>query len=157
MLPDAERIDHFAWIVHPENIEKYVKQLSELFKTQFDFLDGSKAGFVAYVAWNTGLELISPLRDGPGLTGAFYNHLQTRGEGPWGLICGVTDIRQSASHAKSLGWPVGDLLQSPNDTERHASVRSWTTAVTDVKELIVGQFLGLNILFGEITYPPASK
>jgi len=149
----GNRVDHVIWIAKPENAANIVQQLTELFRAQFDKREGAKAGagFDVWVAWGGGLEVVAPYATGPGVSEVFYEHLQTRGEGFWGLVYGVDNLEEAIDHARALGWPA----RSPNPRPPEAALHHWTTTVLEVREAVIGEILGVNLLFGKITYAEA--
>jgi hypothetical protein len=149
------RIDHFIWVVRPENIGRYVAEAEDLFGVSFEHMHGpSLAGTSrdCYVSWEAGLEFMAPLgRDDP--TSAFFlQYLEEHGEGPWGFVFGVDSLSQSVARAQAAGYEVGEIVQGQDTDARTAMMRRWTCKVSDVREVHVGSFLGTQIMFGDIDY-----
>jgi hypothetical protein len=104
MLQQAiQRIDHVGIIVYPENVDKYVKKLSDLLDITFDEpIVNEAAGNIAVLSWDSGLEIMAPLRK----EGRYWERLQRFGEGTITLIFGVKDIDVAIGRAKKHGVDV---------------------------------------------------
>ncbi|MBF6334104.1 hypothetical protein [Nocardia transvalensis] len=144
-MPAKNRIDHFTWLVEPENLPRYVKQMSELFETTFDEVFNESAGVRALISWDAGLEFAAPYGDLPAAD-ALRAVLAERGEGPFAIVVRVPSIDASSERAAALGWPIDRQL-----LELEAGVSS-TTKVTSARERVIGSFLNTSLLFGEIEY-----
>jgi len=143
-MKDTNRIDHFAWAVHPENAEAYVAQLSELFDTTFEELKGA-TGARILISWDTGLEIATPVGEGTG-GDIVRAHLEKYGEGPFALVFRVPDIEAAGKRAAKLGWPV-DTRALGDEVDM-----TWTNKLTSLHERIIGPFLNTMLLYGQIDY-----
>jgi hypothetical protein len=101
MLTQAkQRIDHLAIIVRPENLELYVQKLSQLLNVTFDdVVRAEDAGVAAALSWDSGLEIVAPLRQ----EGRYWERLQRFGEGCTVLIFGVDDMDEAVARANAMG------------------------------------------------------
>jgi hypothetical protein len=150
------RIDHVAWTVRPENIKRYAEQLEALLDVRFDHQYGPAVtgrDLDAYLCWDAGLELVAPLGSATDLTANISKRLDERGEGVSALVVRVPDLDAAAQRARSLGYSVGEQIQHPDPAERLRRLRKYTRQVDDVREMPVGDFLGMRLLLGQITYP----
>ncbi|MCM6773085.1 VOC family protein [Nocardia sp. CDC159] len=149
------RIDHFVWLVEPENLSRYVKQMSELFETTFDEFRNESGGALVLISWDAGLEFTAPYGDSPAAN-ALRAVLAERGEGPCAVVVRVPSVDASSERAAALGWPIdapqsgywGELGRQSVELEN----MSWTTKVTSMRERVIGSFLNTTLLFGEIEY-----
>jgi hypothetical protein len=148
-MKDTNRIDHFVWVVHEENLDQYVKKFSDLFQTTFEEFDG-KNGARIFVSWETGFEFATPTGDGLGGHG-LKAHLDAHGEGPFAIVFRVPDIEAASERAKELDWPVSSSVLGNDESDL-----VWT-AVSRVREQFVGPFLGTMLLFGQIDYRDGSS
>ncbi|MBF6333951.1 hypothetical protein [Nocardia transvalensis] len=139
------RIDHFVWLVEPENLSRYVKQMSELFETTFDEVRNESAGARAMVSWDAGLEFVAPYGD-LAAADALRAVLAERGEGPFAIVVRVPSIDASSERAAALGWPI-----DRQSFELTADMSS-TTKVTSARERVIGSFLNTSLFFAEIEY-----
>ncbi|GAY22198.1 VOC family protein [Sphingobium fuliginis] len=101
MLHQAkQRIDHLAIIVRPENLDAYVEKFSKLLGVTFaDSIHAEDAGVRAALSWDSGLEIVAPLRP----EGRYYERLQRFGEGCTVLVFGVENIDDAAARANGMG------------------------------------------------------
>jgi len=142
-MKETNRIDHLVWVVHPENLDRYVAQLADLFDTKFEEMSGESAHF--FISWDAGLEIAAPSGDGPA-GGVLRAHLEKNGEGPFAVVVQVPDIEDASARASKLGWPVDQrLLGGQADM-------TWTSKVTTIRERFIGPFLNTMLLFGQIDY-----
>jgi hypothetical protein len=149
------RIDHFIWVVRPENIRAYVEQAERLFDVEFEHMYGPAVAGTdrdCYVSFDAGLEFMAPLGRADPTSAQFLDFLERYGEGPWGFVFGVRDLAGPIARAKSADYPVGKLIQHDDTSARHAVMRSWTTRVNDAREVYIGRFLGTEIMFGDMRY-----
>jgi len=151
----VNRIDHFIWVVRPENIARYVEQAEKLFGVEFEHMHGPTVAGTdrdCYVSFDAGLEFIAPLGTGDPTSAQFLEYLDRYGEGPWGFVFGVDDLEEPMARARGEGYPVGELVQQGNAPARQQIMRSWTTRVNDVREVYVGRFIETEIMFGDMRY-----
>lgn len=145
-----KRINHFVWLVRPENIAGQVRRLEALLESEFEIMSGP--GFQAYVNWDARLELLSPTNeDSPGAQ-HLRGLLEERGEGPFALTIRVADIDTAAEHARSVGFPVGPELTPADPAERLAEIRAFTEKIDDIREIPLGDFLGVGLMLCEIKF-----
>jgi hypothetical protein len=147
------RIDHVAWVVRPENIEKYAKQLGDIFEAEFENSVGSQiTSIIVYLSWEAGLELIAPLNRSDVVGNEVSDHLEKYGESPYGIIVGVEDIYQASARAQDLGYVSKKMVQS-SDVEARKARYSWATKVTDLLEMeVAAPFLGMKLYYGQVDY-----
>jgi 4-hydroxyphenylpyruvate dioxygenase-like putative hemolysin len=136
----VNHIDHMAWTVFPENLEKYVAQFTKLFDCKFDG-PFERDDLRIYISWEGGLELIAPLNE----NAITYKRLKEKGEGFGGMVFGVRNLKEAKERAAALGYNVSeDILQIGGEP--------WGRKMPHIAEAIVGDVLGINICFGEIVY-----
>jgi hypothetical protein len=146
MNQNLNHLDHIMWMVRFKNQEAYVKQLSELFQVRFDGpLVRPDIGLCAWLTWEAGLEVLSPLEDDTPQASHLRQELERRGEGLWGMTFGVPDIRKARDHAIRLGYEVSVVIEN-------TGAEPWHHKTETMKEAIVGEFLGTKLIFGEIVY-----
>jgi predicted enzyme related to lactoylglutathione lyase len=100
-------IHHVGIIVRPENVEKYVSFLSRVLGVTFDDpIVNDKGGLIAVVSWESGLEVMAPLRQ----EGGYWERIARFGEGTCVIVFGATDIDIAIARAREngveLGWEV---------------------------------------------------
>jgi hypothetical protein len=101
MLRQAvNRLDHIAILVKAENIEKYKKLMSDTLGITWDeAVPNESAGVIAVPSWDSGLELIAPLRE----SGTIWERIQRWGEGTVTIVFGVPDMDKAVKHATDNG------------------------------------------------------
>lgn len=145
MSQNINRVDHVVWLVQAENQEKYVEQLSALFRTQFDGpLIRADFGTKFWVSWEAGLEVFAPWGDNDQAK-MWSKRLEERGEGVLSVVFGVRDIEEANAHARQLGYPVSPIIGFAGD-------EPWKHKLECFRETIIGDALGTLLGFGEIRY-----
>lgn len=101
MLQQAkQRVDHLAIIVYPENLDAYIEKFTKLLGVTFDdVVRAEDAGVAAALSWDSGLELVAPLRK----EGRYWERLERFGEGCTVLVFGVDDIDEAVERAHQMG------------------------------------------------------
>ena len=95
-----QKIDHVAIVVRRENVDKYVKTLSEALGVTFDEpCIVESTGVVAALSWDSGLEILAPLKE----EGRFWDRIQKHGEGSCIIVFGVKDMDAAKERAKKAG------------------------------------------------------
>lgn len=147
---EIKRINHLAWLVESQNVRKYVQQLEDLLGTEFEVTSDESAD--AYVNWDSRLEVVAPATgDSPGAE-YLRDILRQRGEGPFALAIRVPDVDAAAEHARSVGFTVGAELTPTDPEERIAGIRSFTQKVDDIREVSLGDFLGIGLVLCQVAY-----
>jgi hypothetical protein len=96
----VNRLDHIAILVKLENLEKYKQLLTDTLGVVWDEpAPNESAGVVALPSWDSGLELIAPLRE----SGTIWERIQRWGEGTVSIVFGVPDIDKAVAHANANG------------------------------------------------------
>jgi len=107
----SQRIDHLAIIVHPENLDTYIEKFSKLLGVTFDdVIRAEDAGVAAALSWDSGLEIVAPLRK----EGRYWERLERFGEGCTVLVFGVDDIDEAAARANAMGIETREWRFSPS-------------------------------------------
>ncbi|MGE0308384.1 MAG: VOC family protein [Acidimicrobiia bacterium] len=156
MTRPHNRINHVAWVVKPENIDRYVHDASLLFGVEFERLgdpDVPGATKVIFMSFDGGLEFIAPLTTADASAKRFQDFLDEHGEGLYGLVFAVDSLDDRIAEARTLGYPAGDPLQSSDPSVRQRYLRAYTTRCLDAQEAVIGRFVGTAVVFGEFDYP----
>lgn len=115
----TNHIDHVTWISHFQNIEKNVAALEKLTEAKLVRFDRNDMGFVMYLSWEAGLEVVAPLPERSAFNQALYERLQTHGEGILGVVFGVRDLEKHKARLETLGMAVGPLMDDHPDSPWH--------------------------------------
>ena len=146
MNQNVNHVDHVVWITHLNNQAARVQELSKMFKAEFlgprEFPD---MGMCIYVCWESGLEIVAPLNEDTPQANQLRKRLEERGEGFLAVVFGVPDIMAAREHVLKLGY-------TPSDVIEYAGQKPWSNKLETFKEVIVTEFLGTLMAFGEITY-----
>jgi hypothetical protein len=103
MIRNANRIDHVAGLVRPENYEATIARFAELFGTEFyGPTDRPEVGMRVALSLDSGIELITPLDDNP--ENPFNKMLSARGEHWISVVMGVRNMDASCDHLARLGY-----------------------------------------------------
>lgn len=132
----VDHIDHVVWISSPENLEANVSTLETVANTKLTRFEREDMGFIMYLSWEAGIELVCPMDTPTDFNAALNAHLQARGEGIIGVVFGIKDLDAHKARLESLGIEAGpemdDLPSSPwhhrlNLRERMAGIamNSW--------------------------------
>jgi predicted enzyme related to lactoylglutathione lyase len=93
-------LDHLAFLVLPENLEKYKTLLTNTLGARWDAtVTNESAGVSATPAWDAGLELIAPLRP----SGTIWERIQRWGEGTVTIVFGTRDLKKAVAQATANG------------------------------------------------------
>jgi len=115
----TNHIDHVTWISSLENIAMNVAALERITEAKFTRFDRHDMGFVMYLSWEAGLEVVAPMTNRTDFNQALHEHLRTRGEGVLGVVFGVRDLEQHKARLESLGMWVGPLMDDHPDSPWH--------------------------------------
>ena len=104
------RVDHVAWVSKLENIEKNVAELEDITEGKLIRFERPDMGFVMYVDWDAGLEVVAPLAERSQLNEALHSRLETHGEGLLGVVFGVENLERHKAKLEAKGYEVGPLM-----------------------------------------------
>ena len=115
----SNHIDHVAWISRPENLEANVAQLEKLADAKLTRFERKDMGFVMYISWEAGLEVVAPLEVPTEFNQMLRDWLETRGEGVMSVVFGVRDLDRHKARLEALGFEVGPLMDDHPDSPWH--------------------------------------
>lgn len=137
-------VDHVAWISRPENIEANVAQLEKLTGAKLTRFERKDMGFVMYISWEAGLEVVAPLDYPTEFNQMLREWLDTRGEGVMSVVFGVKDLDKHKARLEALGIPVGPLMDDHPESPWHDKIVLW--------ERMGGMVMNSCIVLGDIDY-----
>ncbi len=140
----TNHIDHVAWISRLENIEANVAKLERLADAKLERFVFKEMGFVMYVSWEAGLEVVAPTTEPTEFNQALRERLETRGEGVAAVVYGVRDIEKSKARLERLGITPGPLMEDHPESPWHHKLV--------LKERFADEFLGSSFIMGDIDY-----
>jgi hypothetical protein len=115
----TNHIDHVTWISRFETIGKNVADLERLTDAKLARFERKDMGFVMYLNWEAGLEVVAPLPERSAFNQALYDRLESHGEGLLGVVFGVRDLDKHKARLEKLGMPVGPLMDDHPDSPWH--------------------------------------
>jgi hypothetical protein len=146
MNQNINHVNHVIWVSQPDNQAANVARLSKLTNQQFDGpYERPDVGVRAYLSWEGGLEILSPLDVVTPVAESLRGHLAARGEGLFGIVFGVPDITAAKARADRLGYQTTPLTENLGD-------EPWRHKTVVMKESVVGSFMNSLFIFGEIVY-----
>jgi hypothetical protein len=96
----VNRLDHIAILVKLENLETYKQLLTDTLGVAWDeAVPNESAGVIALPSWDSGLELIAPLRP----SGTIHDRIERFGEGTVSIVFGVADLEKGVERAVAGG------------------------------------------------------
>jgi hypothetical protein len=140
----TNHIDHVAWISWPETLEANIAQLEKLADAKLTRFERKDMGFVMYINWEAGLEVVSPLPEPTEFNQWLRDWLETRGEGVMSVVFGVRDLDRHKARLEQLGFEVGPLMDDHPDSPWHDKLTLW--------ERLAGQAMNTNFVLGDIDY-----
>jgi predicted enzyme related to lactoylglutathione lyase len=152
------RLDHFAWVVEPANLDSYADQLSRLLEVNLLRHPGSQAlgpESRILISFDAGLELVAPQGRGTPTVERFTDTLEQRGERPLVCVIRVPSIDEAAARIERAGFSVGANLLDPDAANRRATLPLWTGNVRDMVEYPVNvEFPGVILVVTALEYAP---
>ncbi|WP_297494812.1 hypothetical protein [Acidocella sp.] len=140
----VNHIDHVAWISKLENLEANVSKLEAMADTKMTRFERKDMGFVMYLSWEAGLEMVAPMEEPTEFNQMLKQWLDARGEGVMSIVYGVKDLDKHKARLEALGFPVGPLMDDHADSPWHDKLV--------LHERMAGEFLGSLIILGDIDY-----
>lgn len=140
----SNHIDHVAWISRLENIEANVAQLEKLADAKLTRFERKDMGFVMYISWEAGLEVVAPLAVPTEFNQMLRDWLETRGEGVMSVVFGVRDLDRHKARLEALGFEVGPLMDDHPDSPWHHQLTLW--------ERMAGTVMNSCFILGDIDY-----
>lgn len=140
----TSHIDHVAWISRPENLDVNIAQLEKLSGAKLTRFERKDMGFVMYISWEAGLEVVSPLPEPTEFNQWLRHWLDTRGEGVMSVVFGVRDMEKHKARLEALGVEVGPLMDDHPDSPWHDKITLW--------ERQAGEVMNTAFILGDIDY-----
>jgi hypothetical protein len=140
----TNHIDHVAWISRPENLEANVAQLEKLADAKLTRFERKDMGFVMYINWEAGLEVVAPLSEPTDFNQTLRDWLDTRGEGVMSVVFGVRDLDRHKARLEALGFEAGPLMDDHPDSPWHNKLVLW--------ERVAGSVMNSCFILGDIDY-----
>ena len=140
----VNHIDHVTWISRLENLEANVVTLEKLADAKLTRFERKDMGFVMYLSWEGGLEVVSPTNEVTEFNNALHERLETVGEGILGVVYGVRNLDAHKARLEALGFQVGPLMDDHPDSPWHDKLVLW--------ERLGGVVMNSWFVLGDIDY-----
>ncbi len=140
----VNHIDHVVWISFPENLEENVAMLESLSGAVMTRFEREDMGFIMYLSWEAGLELVTPMDHPTDFNQALHQHLKTCGEGILGVVFGVQGLEQHKARLEALGFQVGPEMGDHPDSPWHHKLK--------LNERLGGVVMNSWFILGDIDY-----
>jgi hypothetical protein len=149
------RIDHLAWVVSDDSLDRYVEQVTELLDVRFLQHPGPRvlgSDTRLSITFEAGLEFVAP--GGSTLMARrFSETLATKGE--TALLCSirVPRVEEAIAALERVGVRVGDNLLEPNPDARRTALATWAGSVVDlVEHPVIAEFPRTAFFIIEVEY-----
>ena len=140
----TNHIDHVAWISRADTVEANVARLEQLAEAKLTRFERKDMGFVMYINWEAGLEVVAPLKEPTEFNKILRDWLDTRGEGVMSVVFGVRDLNKHKARLEALGFAVGPLMDDHPDSPWHHKLVLW--------ERMAGDVMNSCFILGDIDY-----
>jgi methylmalonyl-CoA/ethylmalonyl-CoA epimerase len=96
-------VHHVTWCVRPENYDRARAFWEKTVGQPLEDLDLPEIGLRVLVAWDAGVEVMTPFYDEGTLAETSRAFLEERGEGVFSVVYNVTDIEESVAKMTADG------------------------------------------------------
>lgn len=140
----VNHIDHVTWISRIENIEANVARLEMVTEAKLVRFERGDMGFVMYLNWEAGLEVVAPLTERTEFNQALYDRLELHGEGLLGIVFGVENLEKHKEKLEAKGLQIGPLMDDlPTSPWHHKIV---------LRERAAPEVINSWVVLGQIDY-----
>lgn len=137
-------IDHVTWISRLANLEKNVADLEALTDGNLIRFERADMGFVMYLDWDSGLEVVAPMDERTAFNEALHDRLEKQGEGILGVVFGVENLEKHKEKLEAKGIQVGPLMDDlPTSPWHHRIV---------LRERAAPEVINSWMVLGQIDY-----
>lgn len=140
----VDHIDHVVWISSPENLEANVASLEAIANTKLTRFEREDMGFIMYLSWEAGIELVCPMAKPTDFNAALKAHLETRGEGIIGVVFGIQDLDAHKARLAALGIEAGPEMDDLPTSPWHSQLQ--------LRERMAGVVMNSWFILGDIDY-----
>lgn len=137
-------IDHVTWISRLDTLEANVAELERLSGAKLTRFQREDMGFVMYISWEAGLEVVAPMQNRTDFNQAMTEWLAARGEGIMGVVFGVDDLDKHKARLEALGYEVGPEMDDLPTSPWHHKL--------NLRERMGGMAINSTFILGDIDY-----
>lgn len=140
----VNHIDHVVWICRLENVERHVAALEAITDAKLLRFERTDMGFVMYLDWDAGLEVVAPMTEQSEFNQALHDRLKTHGEGLLGVVFGVENLEKHKERLEAKGMQIGPLMDDlPTSPWHHRLV---------LRERAAPEVINSWMILGQIDY-----
>lgn len=140
----VKHVDHVTWISRLETVEANVAQLEAVTDGKLIRFARDDMGFVMYIDWDAGLEVVAPYDERTPFNEALHDRLEKQGEGMLGIVFGVEDLEKHKEMLEAKGMEVGPLMNDlPTSPWHHRLV---------LRERAAPEAINSWVILGQIDY-----
>jgi hypothetical protein len=101
-------------------------------------------GFVMYLSWEAGLEVVAPMAARTEFNRALHERLDTQGEGLLGVVFGVKDLDRHKARLEALGMGLGPMMDDHPSSPWHEKLI--------LRERVAPPVMNSWLILGDIDY-----
>jgi hypothetical protein len=137
-------VDHVTWISRLETLEANVARLEAITEGNLLRFERADMGFVMFVDWDAGLEVVAPMDERTPFNEALHDRLEKQGEGLLGVVFGVENLEKHKEKLEAKGFEVGPLMDDlPSSPWHHRLV---------LRERFAPEVMNSWMILGQIDY-----
>jgi hypothetical protein len=140
----VNHVDHVTWISSLANLEANVAQLEAITDGKLLRFERPDMGFVMYLDWDAGLEVVAPMDERTDFNQALHDRLDKQGEGLLGIVFGVNDLEKHKDKLEAKGMWVGPLMDD-------LPTSPWHHRLT-LRERMAPEVMNSWMVLGQIDY-----
>lgn len=140
----VNHVDHVTWISRLATVEANVAQLEAVTGGNLIRFARDDMGFVMYIDWDAGLEVVAPYDELTPFNEALHDRLEKQGEGMLGIVFGVDDLEKRKDELEAKGMQIGPLMDDlPTSPWHHRLV---------LRERAASEAINSWMILGQIDY-----
>jgi methylmalonyl-CoA/ethylmalonyl-CoA epimerase len=143
-------VHHVVWCVRPESIERVRTLCEEALGLEMQDLDLPELGLHVLIAWEAGIEIMSPTYAEGTLADTAREFLDRRGEGVYSVVYNVADIDDASARLTGLGATLlfAEDIAAEEFDDRQVSTES---APVGVRQALFDDVCGMRICLQQLS------
>lgn len=150
MADGVNCVHHVVWCVRPESIERVRTLCEEALGLEMQDLDLPELGLHVLIAWEAGIEIMSPTYAEGTLADTAREFLDRRGEGVYSVVYNVADIDDASARLTGLGATLlfAEDIAAEEFDDRQVSTES---APVGVRQALFDDVCGMRICLQQLS------